>query len=242
MKKLYLLLGALCFLCSSSFSQQIIDLVQDINPNGGSRPYCLTAYSGKLYFSADDGTYGDELWVSDGTTAGTQMVQDINPSGASNPYYFTIYKGKLYFQAQNGTNGTHLWVTDGTTAGTQMIAPDSYSTPDPDVSVGIVYNNSLYFTANYNSNGRELYKVTDQTSSISENHLRTFKVYPNPASDELNITTERPTSFVLYNLTGKVVQSFAVNHQKEVSLANLEVGIYILKENDTGNTMKIVKR
>ena len=39
----------------------------------------------KLYFSAYDGTNGNELWESDGTAAGTVMVKDINP-GADGSY------------------------------------------------------------------------------------------------------------------------------------------------------------
>jgi len=60
-----------------------------------------------LYFGADDGTHGTELWRTNGTT--TELVQDIR-SGAdgSNPYGFTALGGYLYFLANDGTNG-NLW-------------------------------------------------------------------------------------------------------------------------------------
>ena len=37
---------------------------------------------GTLYFVANDGITGQELWKSDGTTAGTEIVIDLN-SGAA---------------------------------------------------------------------------------------------------------------------------------------------------------------
>ena len=36
-----------------------------------------------LFFQADDGVNGRELWTSDGTAAGTQMVKDIDPTPAT---------------------------------------------------------------------------------------------------------------------------------------------------------------
>ena len=62
-------------------------MVKDINPGSSSSgPADLTNVNGTLYFQADDGAHGFELWKSDGTAAGTVMVKDIDPgSTGSDP-------------------------------------------------------------------------------------------------------------------------------------------------------------
>ena len=52
-----------------------IALVADINPgSSGSYPIYLTAVGDTLYFVADDGVHGQELWWSNGTAATTAKV------------------------------------------------------------------------------------------------------------------------------------------------------------------------
>ena len=46
-------------------------------------PYYLTAVGNTLYFEANDGTNGYELWKSDGTASGTVMVKDITAEAAA---------------------------------------------------------------------------------------------------------------------------------------------------------------
>ncbi|CAI8288952.1 MAG: Uncharacterised protein [Euryarchaeota archaeon UBA443] len=86
-------------------------MVKDIQSgsNSGS-PSELTAVGNTLYFSANDGTNGDELWKSDGTATGTVMVKDISSgSGYSSPSSLTVVGNTLYFQAIDGNNGYELW-------------------------------------------------------------------------------------------------------------------------------------
>ena len=48
-----------------------------IEGSASSSPENLTDVNGTLFFRANDGTNGQELWKSDGTEAGTVMVKDI---------------------------------------------------------------------------------------------------------------------------------------------------------------------
>ena len=133
-------------------------MVKDIN-NGSddSHPHRLKAVGNTLYFLADDGTHGKELWKSDGTASGTVMVKDINNGSASgistNPgsstnFEITAVGNTLYFQANDGINGGRIveerWNSlrhgDGQGHQKRRLAA-SY----PDELT--VFNNTLYFTA-----------------------------------------------------------------------------------------------
>jgi ELWxxDGT repeat protein len=74
----------------------------------------MTNVNGVLYFRANDGSHGYELWKSD--TSGTSMFYDINHgSNGSNLVDLTNVKGMLFFTANDGkSDGFQLWQSDGT--------------------------------------------------------------------------------------------------------------------------------
>jgi ELWxxDGT repeat protein len=98
--------------------------VADLRPGPvGSAPAQLTNVGGTLFFTADDGVNGRELWKSDGTAAGTVPVADIAPGpGSSDPTQLTAMGDVLFFAADDGVNGRELWRSDGTAAGTGLVA------------------------------------------------------------------------------------------------------------------------
>ncbi len=149
-------------------AQYNIELVKDINPLGNASIEGITEYNGKLYFSADDGVHGRELWTTDGTADGTELVKDIREPGVAHsiPSEFTEYNGKLYFRAHDGAvSGIELWATDGTTDGTELVK-DIYPGPYHSLPERFhVYNDRIYFKAQtYGTSGNELW-VSDGTAA-----------------------------------------------------------------------------
>ena len=76
--------------------------------------------NGLLFFVANDGIHGKELWESNGTVLGTSMVADINPNAVGQ--WLVNVNGTLFFDANNGVHGDELWRTQGTAISTQMVA------------------------------------------------------------------------------------------------------------------------
>ena len=117
----------LFLLFANNARTQTPQVLKDINPaltlsSQTSSGYNFKDLNGFVYFSADNGINGFELWKTDGTEANTELLTDINPGvGSSNPANLTEMGGLLFFTANNSTNGIELWITDGTAAGTQMV-------------------------------------------------------------------------------------------------------------------------
>ncbi|MES2774628.1 MAG: ELWxxDGT repeat protein [Bacteroidota bacterium] len=152
--------------CRSEAQFYKVSLVKDINPGAaGSNPTSLTYCNEKLYFAANNGTAGIELWKSDGTSAGTSLVTDINAGAfASNPNYLTAIDYTLFFSASNGTIDRGLWrhQTAGAGAGSYLVK-DVYvgGTVASKLSGLTALNGTLLFAAYNNINvGNELWKST----------------------------------------------------------------------------------
>ena len=140
-----------------------ITVVDTIRP-GVSSSYALyehVALGDYLYFRADDGTNGWELWRTNGTT--TTLVQDIHTGAdSSNPYGFTALGDYLYFQADDGTNGYELWRTNGTTT---TLVQDIRTGADGSYPYGFTaLGDYLYFRADDGTNGAELWRTSVQGS------------------------------------------------------------------------------
>lgn len=149
-------------------------MVKDINPGATGCGTDLIAvqdwqhlvvFQNKVYFLADDGTHGEELWVSDGTTAGTTLVKDINPGTAGSfPIYLKVFNERLIFQAYTPSQGAELWISDGTTAGTHILKDINPGTESSGPGTFTAFKGKLYFNADNGINGNELW-ISDGTAS-----------------------------------------------------------------------------
>lgn len=158
-------------LYSADGSEATATLVKDIWPgSSSSNPGSLTlSADGKaIYFSASDGftspARGQELWVTDGTSAGTVVIDIVPGTGSSSPQQFRTVNGKTLFRAYTPSEGEEVWTTDGSAAGTALfkaIYPGSNSS-GPQLASGEFLGGELYFAAADATTGMEIWK-TDGT-------------------------------------------------------------------------------
>jgi ELWxxDGT repeat protein len=75
----------------------------------------MVTFDGFVYFAANDGVVGNELWRTDGTLAGTTLVRDFNVGGAptnGNPRQFKIVGNRLFLIATTPASGVGIFVID----------------------------------------------------------------------------------------------------------------------------------
>lgn len=127
----------------------------------GLEQVILSEVAGLLFFGANDGTTGEELYSTDGTAPGTALVLDICPGGCTpftNVYNYWVASlgGFLYFFADDGTNGREVWKSDGTGPGTVIVKNLTTTSSLPDSLT--LANGLVFFSANDGVSGDELWK------------------------------------------------------------------------------------
>ena len=84
------------------------------------------------------------------------------------------------------------------------------------------------------------------TASVQNNKLLGFSMYPNPATNKLNISAKETIQNAdVFNVLGKKVMSVNVNDTKaSIDVSNLSSGIYLIKYNvgNTTGTAKFIKQ
>lgn len=209
-------------------------------------PNSITALNNKLYFynGGPSSSYQSQIWVSDGTPAGTEklLVPDSNTTSEVVTYHIIDAKGNLFFVGwDNSNNQWNLWKSDGTAGGTGIV-PYSSAKPhfnfiDCDHGLGTMtlVDSVLYFGIEYDSTiGFELYKLAVNVG-VPETRIsiNNFDIYPNPAENKITIASSYPiANVVINNLLGQVVYIQQHNSDKvQIDVSNLPAGIYLIRVN-----------
>lgn len=227
---------------TTSGTVQVVDIVPgsftDANgtyPNASS-PQDLTAVGNTLFFSADDGVNGRELWKTDGTSSGTSLVRDIAPGtytyynngynygqypNQSDPRQLAEFNGVLYFVAKDSADNTELWRSDGTNAGTAVVAEIGAGTIGA-LSVDdalATFDGRLYFAADDGISGKELFSTngtasgTQQETNLNSGTLRSIDSFEFAVTGEAIyfVATNGSTGNELYRQTASGIAATLVS-------------------------------
>ncbi len=133
----------------------------------------FTVIDDVLYFAANDGIHGRELWRSDGTPSGTYLLADFNPGPASGLEYGYAFDeevriaglgSKIFVAADDGVHGRELWRVDALTGAGEMTAdlipPDSDREPATSPIVIGAFDGAMLFWTDRSED--QLWKVGAQ--------------------------------------------------------------------------------
>jgi ELWxxDGT repeat protein len=151
-----------------------VQQVGDIRPGAaGSNPHELTAAGNRLYYVADDGQYGYELWQVDTADGSTALVSDLYAGyTGSCPRDLTAVGDRLFFVAKNGsqnpnadppTYAKEIWMAYETAGaiGVELTADLNPTTESSGSSapknLAWVFGTTLAFSAFEPNFGQELY-------------------------------------------------------------------------------------
>ncbi len=161
------------------FGQLVLE--HDINQAPSpSDPYNYTEINGKIYFLADDGTHGEELWSHDPISNVTKLEVDVNPNFlGSNITQLYAFQDKIYFGARNNSEGLFSYDPEN---GELIKLTQGFSVRDP--YNFIEYQGNLYFTSRTSGNNTRLFRH----NPISMENELAFDPNPDIAQDNVGQT------------------------------------------------------
>lgn len=200
--------------------------------------------------------YNSIFW--DNTTNGIASTRDIS-NGAETNYDVVVANSIANLSSNAGTNGTfsatNVTTLDPATDNLNLDAeykPTSVSNYIVDQGDNAYYDEALFGDIDLSGNDRIFNTTIDlgayeynSTLSVDDISLdeNTVKLYPNPATDVVNIKTNQTIKNVrVFNVNGQKVLDIA--NQSQINISNLPTGMYFLNitTNQSNQTIKILKQ
>jgi ELWxxDGT repeat protein len=158
----------------------------------------LVLPDGRMLFAASDTRpYGSrwQLWVSDGTEAGTTLFRTAQGQTLSKPSGFRRLGDRVLFWAADGVHGREPWVTDGTPEGTRMVR-DIHGIDDSAPRDFTDVEGTLFFTA---SDSTRQVRGLWRSDGTPEGTFRLKDLSPNPYNDPVKLTATGNTLYFFYS-------------------------------------------
>jgi len=136
-------------------------IVKDTVPGAEGANFAdFYTHQGILYFRYTNDANGAELGQTNGTSSGTVLYNFTPGSDSSNPHGFTTFADRLFFSAES-----QLWSLTPTQAPALFYQPNSSG--NSFVNTLTVVGSQMYFNAENNADGRELWVTTGDPTDPS---------------------------------------------------------------------------
>ena len=162
--------------------------------------------------SGNAGTPLNVTWVVSGTTASPYNVANV----------------KIDYTVDNGTTWATLAESVPNNGSASVTFPSNLGGSTPIVRVSAIGN--VFYAVN---------KITLGSLAVSDINKAGVQVYPNPATDILNVSNvSAKTSYKIYNVAGQLVSTGNINNG-EVKVNQLAKGMYIISFEDNSKVSNI---
>ena len=150
-------------------TSQVRNIFGDSLGVNSSNPSQLLAVGSAVYFQANDGSNGAELWRSEGSSSNTAMVVNLNGTSSSSPTNLTLLGNTILFSATgSAAQGAELLKSDGSSAGTVLVKDINLtSNAGSSIANPVVFNGKLYFSATDGTTGSELWTSDGTTAGTT---------------------------------------------------------------------------
>ena len=134
------------------------------------------------------------------------------------------------------STGNYTWVESGIVDITDII--ESLEPAGNTFRVAFLYTSTDEAAAAWEI---DYVRVVTVVYSVEENDSVSFNLYPNPASNSINIVADRDAEAQVVDMAGRMVMSVnVVEGENAINVAELESGVYFVRMN--GTVVKFVKR
>jgi ELWxxDGT repeat protein len=143
-------------------SSNSLSMLKDINPGSANGVFqypffSFTISNSQVFFLATDAG-GNDIWKSNGTSAGTVKAVDLSFGGV---FQLKDVNGTMFFNRDStnsewGDQSTELWKTQGTAASTQLVKSFGWSYPYHGLTNFTSHNGKLFFMRHHGNPDQDL--------------------------------------------------------------------------------------
>lgn len=168
----------------------------------------------------------------------SSALSDGSGGGIDDRFDFVLHSTEL--EAGNNelsyATGTYKALGNNGTCYNQSITDCSGGNPVPDSILMALYYCSDHLPVVFSL-------VSDIVLSVDESHIPQFSIYPNPAKNELTISPNKNERIdvQIIDLTGKIQMREMISGSTKMDVSSLRAGIYFVKVEGSGATLKFVK-